>query len=127
MLLRAIIEWICFIFVSISFPVYVFYIFILIRYRNTRELKGTFFQLCISIGVGDIISMINNYVGYRFPSWGWGVTLYVSGGPLLAQMFTCLSWFLRVFQGVGVVMLAINRAVAIIWPHKYPKVGGFFR
>ncbi len=117
-----VIEWFCSIFVGITCPIYIFFIFILIMSRRNSILKGSFFKLCISVGICDILSMFNNYFGVRFPYYGWGNKFYLNGGPILAKTIILITWGLRTVQGVGATLIAVNRATAIIWPLNYKNV-----
>uniref|UniRef100_A0A8R1IX00 Uncharacterized protein n=1 Tax=Caenorhabditis japonica TaxID=281687 RepID=A0A8R1IX00_CAEJA len=77
---------------TIPFYVYVMYCMIDAQLRGIEELSSPFFKLCVSAGVMDICTLLNNYLGAMFPKWGWAISVYLYLDELYAHIYLYFAW-----------------------------------
>ncbi|GMT36827.1 hypothetical protein PFISCL1PPCAC_28124, partial [Pristionchus fissidentatus] len=69
-------------------------------------------------GVVDITAMLNNYLLCSFPQRGWFLSFYTSNIGF-GQAYLMISWGIRYSQATTVVVLAVNRLTAVVFPATY--------
>ncbi|EYC31301.1 hypothetical protein Y032_0004g2084 [Ancylostoma ceylanicum] len=117
-------EKICFAYWTFTVPFYVFIVCFLIhaQLRNVHDLASPFFKLCISTGIIDIVTLVNNYFGAVFPKWGWFREFYLSLGKPYIYIYFIIAWATGINQSLSVSLLATNRLSAILFPQQFQKV-----
>lgn len=108
--------------------IYILFLFILHKYRNTPELSKSFFRLAFYTGIADIYYCIVYWTTYRSAFVIKNETVlkfYIENYPVLGKII----WFLMGFGASLVhclaVCLAIHRLTAILRPMHHVAVRVF--
>ncbi|KAK6038000.1 hypothetical protein COOONC_24495 [Cooperia oncophora] len=62
----------------ITVPFYIMIVYFMIRaqIKKVPNLTSSFYTLCITTGIIDIVGLLNNYFGAVLPRWGWTGSFY---------------------------------------------------
>ncbi len=103
----------------ISIPFYLLFLITIVRFRKIDPFKSSFFCICLSVGICDLISILNSWLLFRFPSFNWlGLDQYAKDdtrGLILAKIATIISWHCGMHQHIAVATLAFNRLTALVF------------
>ncbi|CAD6199244.1 unnamed protein product [Caenorhabditis auriculariae] len=105
-------------------PFYIFLMFFMIeaQRKGVADLASPFFKICITSGVIDLITLLNNYFGAVFAKWGFFHSFYLFFGISYAHLYLYIAWSTGVCQAMSVSVLATNRLSAILVPQRYQKI-----
>ena len=118
-----IIELVQFIVLIPSVLLYILFLVTLFRFRNREPFNSDFFKLSFNLGICDILSLLNGWVLYKFPSLNWlGMAYLARKLPILAKVSIMISWECGLNQHLGVLFLALNRFTGIVMPLRHPLV-----
>ena len=81
-------EWVVFIWICFSIPLYIIVLFIFIKHRKEEPFNQPFFKICISVGVIDMALVIVGYPVLHFRRWGW-----IDWSPLYRS--SAFGWWFR--------------------------------
>ncbi|KHJ88624.1 hypothetical protein OESDEN_11581 [Oesophagostomum dentatum] len=114
-------EKLCFAYWILTVPFYTCIVCILIQaqLKNVQDLNSPFFKLCISTGIVDVVTLVNNYVGSVFPKWGWFREFYLAMGKPYIYTYLIIAWATGIIQSLSVSLLATNRLSAILLPRHF--------
>ncbi|KAK6030156.1 hypothetical protein OSTOST_03721, partial [Ostertagia ostertagi] len=117
-------EGISFAYCIITVPFYTFLVTVLIHAQKKKvaALTSSFFKLCITAGITDIVTLLNNYIGAIFPRWGWFTTIYLALGKPFVYIHLIISWGSAINQAFSVTILAANRLSAVLVPHLHDEL-----
>ncbi|KAK6017846.1 hypothetical protein OSTOST_16624 [Ostertagia ostertagi] len=109
----------------ITVPFYILLVYFMIRAQINKvtNLTSSFYVLCISTGIIDIVTLINNYFGAVFPQWGWMENVYLALGKPYLYVYFIITWSTGIMQALSTSLLASNRLSAVLFPHRHHQVG----
>ncbi|KAK6060568.1 hypothetical protein COOONC_01771 [Cooperia oncophora] len=92
----------------ITVPFYIMLVVFMIhaQVKKAPNLTSSFYTLCITTGIIDIVTLLNNYFGAVLPRWGWIASLKFQG----------------TMQATSTSLLALNRLSAVLFPYRYDQV-----
>uniref|UniRef100_A0A914XHM9 G-protein coupled receptors family 1 profile domain-containing protein n=1 Tax=Plectus sambesii TaxID=2011161 RepID=A0A914XHM9_9BILA len=107
-------------FTSITLPIYLLFVAVLIKNRHEPVLSSSFFRILVSLGIADIASMLNTLFLFRLPSrWALLVPPLLRTGQVGVKVANVGLWALMAVQHIGVFLLALNRFMAYLTPIRY--------
>ena len=110
-LIQTIFCFICFIFYSIC---------LFVIQRKTSTLTSTYFKLCFSLGIADLITAINEkIIDIDLYPIILNIIPFLSNTLFFNQF---LSWYFLLCQCFGLILITINRYMAIVDPLQFALV-----
>ncbi len=109
----------------ICFPIYVVFLITLIKFRKKSPFDSSFFAISFSHGVADVLMLIQSYMVYKFPQWDWLDlrNLYRAHSTGWLPIYCVVGvWFFGTAQMFGIVILALNRFSALVFPFGHSQV-----
>lgn len=101
---------ILFIYAVLSLVLYIAIIVLLLLRRKQKNFDSAFYKIFISLGLVDILQLINSYITLRCPIIGLFPTLYSSGFATWLAKYACFAvWYFIFGQFIGNMLLGINR------------------
>uniref|UniRef100_A0A914XLJ2 G-protein coupled receptors family 1 profile domain-containing protein n=1 Tax=Plectus sambesii TaxID=2011161 RepID=A0A914XLJ2_9BILA len=109
----------------ISLPIYIIFLYVLIKYRKSEDIKSSYFQLCFALGVADCYVLIHSHLAQKAAYWGiWREEFFLKYQEV-GFVPGYLAWAMRAMtfaQFNGVLLLATNRFTAICLPFCHAKL-----
>jgi hypothetical protein len=92
-------ELIMFGFTCMTIPLHILVlIIIVVEIRSNNRVNNSFYLICLSIGVVDVICLINSCTFYSWPRWGWFRTAFVRTETISLRSGFFISWGLGLSQ-----------------------------
>ncbi|XGW30939.1 hypothetical protein V3C99_009700 [Haemonchus contortus] len=115
-----VIERLLFLYWLITVPFYTMLVVFMIhaQIKKAPNLTGSFYTLCITAGIVDIVTLLNNYFGGAFPGWGWMKSVYLTLGKPYVYFYIMTAWATGTMQVLSTSILATNRLWAILFPQQ---------
>uniref|UniRef100_A0A914VLP2 G-protein coupled receptors family 1 profile domain-containing protein n=1 Tax=Plectus sambesii TaxID=2011161 RepID=A0A914VLP2_9BILA len=105
-----------------TIPVYFLYLLMLYKNRNDENLKYPFYKLMFSVGIADLLQIINLLLGNTLANSGIFPELYIFLGGLAARISNFGLFGFGMAQNIGMLFVAFNRYTAYILPMKHLKI-----
>ncbi|KAK6043932.1 hypothetical protein COOONC_18563 [Cooperia oncophora] len=108
----------------ITVPFYIMLVVFMIhaQVKKAPNLTSSFYTLCITTGIIDIVTLLNNYFGAVLPRWGWIASVYSSLGLPYAYVYLIIAWSTGTMQATSTSLLALNRLSAVLFPYRYDQM-----
>ena len=98
-------------------PINLVFLHILYKYRRKRPFTSSFFELCRTLTIVDILMMIFSTVFFKLPVYGWIPShLFHDNFAVIPMMG--IKYFGHV-QAIGIIGIALNRFTAVFSPIRH--------
>ncbi len=105
----------------VALLLYFLFLYTLIKHGRTRELNSPFYKFVISLGVGDVLTILNNLFARIVRQFGVFVWMRDSGYGWHANNFLARAIIFNIAAGnfshnIALLLIALNRFTAICFP-----------